>query len=136
MNSIVQGVSKGAYVVFECENPELIFLATGSEVGLAIEVANAMIDKQVQVVSMPCWEIFEKQSNEYKQSLIPNRGVMKISLEAGITMGWDKYIGPSGLSIGLNHFGASAQGVDLAREFGFTADQVEAKIRNHLKKLN
>ena len=136
MNSIVQGVSKGAYVVFECENPELIFLATGSEVGLAIEVANAMIDKRVQVVSMPCWEIFEKQSNEYKQSLIPNRGVMKISLEAGITMGWDKYIGPSGLSIGLNHFGASAPGVDLAREFGFTANQVEAKIRNHLKKLN
>ena len=136
MNSIVQGVSKGAYVVFECENPELIFLATGSGVGLAIEVANAMIDKRVKVVSMPCWEIFEKQSNEYKQSLIPNRGVMKISLEAGITMGWDKYIGPSGLSIGLNHFGASAPGVDLAREFGFTADQVEAKIRNHLKKLN
>ena len=136
MNSIVQGVSKGAYVVFECENPELIFLATGSEVGLAIEVANAMIDKRVQVVSMPCWEIFEKQSNEYKHSLIPNRGVMKISLEAGITMGWDKYIGPSGLSIGINHFGASAPGKDLAREFGFTADQVEAKIRNHLKKLN
>jgi len=51
-------------------------------------------------------------------------------------MGWDKYIGPSGLSIGLNHFGASAPGMDLAREFGFTADQVEAKIRNHLKKLN
>ena len=136
MNSIVQGVSKGAYVVFECEKPELIFIATGSEVGLAIEVANAMIDKRVQVVSMPCWEIFENQSNEYKQSLIPNRGVMKISLEAGITMGWDKYIGPSGLSIGLNHFGASAPGVDLAREFGFTADQVEDKIRKHLKKLN
>jgi len=136
MNSIVQGVSKGAYVVFECEKPELIFIATGSEVGLAIEVANAMIDKRVQVVSMPCWEIFEKQSNEYKYSLIPNRGVMKISLEAGITMGWDKYIGPSGLSIGINHFGASAPGKDLAIEFGFTADQVEDKIRKHLKKLN
>ena len=135
MNSIVQGVSKGAYVVFECENPELIFLATGSEVGLAIEVANAMIDKRVQVVSMPCWEIFEMQSDEYKKSLIPNRGVMKISLEAGITMGWDKYIGPNGLSIGLNHFGASAPGKDLAREFGFTCDQVEDKIRKHLKKL-
>ena len=61
---------------------------------------------------------------------------MKISLEAGITMGWDKYIGPSGLSIGINHFGASAPGKDLAREFGFTVDQVEDKIRKHLKKLN
>ena len=135
MEVIIGGVSKGAYAVVECDNPELIFIATGSEVGLAMEVANAMDDKQIRVVSMPCWEVFEQQTDEYKNSLIPSRGAMKISMEAGITMGWDKYIGPNGLAIGMDHFGASAPGKDLAQEFGFTADQVEKKIRNHLANL-
>ena len=135
MDETVDGVSKGAYAVLDCENPELVFLATGSEVGLAMEVATSMTDKNIRVVSMPCWEIFETQSDEYKKSLIPDRGAMKISMEAGITLGWSKYAGPNGLSIGINHFGASAPGKDLAEEFGFTADQVEQKIRNHLADL-
>ena len=135
MDSIVDGVSKGAYSVMDCENPELVFLATGSEVSLAINVAKSMNDKRIRIVSMPCWEIFERQSDEYKTSLIPDRGAMKISMEAGIVDGWEKYIGPNGLSIGINHFGASAPGKDLAEEFGFTAEQVEVKIRDHLKEL-
>ncbi len=135
MDTVVKGVSRGAYSVMDCENPELVFLATGSEVSLAMDVAKAMNDKQIRVISMPCWEIFEQQSDEYKKSLIPPRGAMKISLEAGITHGWEKYIGPNGLSIGLNHFGASAPGKDLAQEFGFTPDQVEQKIRKHLDNL-
>ena len=135
MDSIVDGVSKGAYSVMDCENPELVFLATGSEVSLAIDVAKSMNDKRIRIVSMPCWEIFERQSDEYKTSLIPDRGAMKISMEAGIVDGWEKYIGPNGLSIGINHFGASAPGNNLAEEFGFTAEQVEVKIRDHLKEL-
>ena len=135
MDTIVEGVSKGAYAVVDCENPELIFLATGSEVGLAMEVASTMEDKNIRVVSMPCWEIFEEQSDDYKNTLIPNRGAMKISMEAGITLGWERYIGPNGLAIGMDHYGASAPGKDLAEEFGFTADQVEKKIRGHLEKL-
>ena len=135
MDSIVDGVSKGAYSVMDCENPELVFLATGSEVSLAINVAKSMNDKRIRIVSMPCWEIFERQSDEYKTSLIPDRGAMKISMEAGIIHGWEKYIGPNGLSIGINHFGASAPGKNLAEEFGFTAEQVEVKIRDHLKEL-
>lgn len=135
MDSIVDGVSKGAYSVMDCENPELVFLATGSEVSLAINVAKSMNDKRIRIVSMPCWEIFERQSDEYKTSLIPDRGAMKISMEAGIVDGWEKYIGPNGLSIGINHFGASAPGKNLAEEFGFTAEQVEVKIRDHLKEL-
>ena len=135
MDSIVDGVSKGAYSVMDCENPELVFLATGSEVSLAIDVAKSMNDKRIRIVSMPCWEIFERQSDEYKTSLIPDRGAMKISMEAGIIDGWEKYIGPNGLSIGINHFGASAPGKNLAEEFGFTAEQVEVKIRDHLKEL-
>ena len=135
MEKTVEGVSKGAYDVTNCDNPDLILLATGSEVGLAMEVVELMQDKKIRVVSMPCWEIFEKQSEDYKNSLIPKRGSMKISIEAGITMGWDKYIGSNGLSIGLDHYGASAPGKDLAEEFGFTATKVETKIREHLKKL-
>ena len=135
MEKTVEGVSKGAYDVTNCDNPDLILLATGSEVGLAMEVVELMQDKKIRVVSMPCWEIFEKQSDDYKNSLIPKRGSMKISIEAGITMGWDKYIGSNGLSIGLDHYGASAPGKDLAEEFGFTATKVETKIREHLKKL-
>ena len=135
MEKTVEGVSKGAYDVTNCDNPDLILLATGSEVGLAMEVVELMQDKKIRVVSMPCWEIFEKQSQDYKNSLIPKRGSMKISIEAGITMGWDKYIGSNGLSIGLDHYGASAPGKDLAEEFGFTATKVETKIREHLKKL-
>lgn len=135
MDETVDGVSKGGYAVLDCENPELVFLATGSEVGLAMDIATSMTDKNIRVVSMPCWEIFETQSDEYKKSLIPDRGAMRISMEAGITLGWSKYVGPNGLSISINHFGASAPGKDLAEEFGFTADQVEQKIRNHLANL-
>ena len=135
MEKTIDGVSKGAYDVTNCDNPELILLATGSEVGLAMEVSQLMQDKKVRVVSMPCWEIYEKQPEDYKSLLIPKRGAMKVSIEAGITMGWDKYIGSNGLSIGLDHYGASAPGKDLAEEFGFTATKVEAKIREHLNKL-
>ena len=135
IDRIVDGVSRGAYAVIDEENPELVFLATGSEVSLAMEVANNMSDKRIRVVSMPCWEIFEKQSSDYKVSIIPNRGSMKISFEAGITLGWERYTGSNGLSIGIDHFGASAPGKDLAEEFGFTAEKIESRIRNYLKKL-
>ena len=135
MSTVINGVSKGAYAVRDCENPDLIFLATGSEVALAIEVADMMKDKQIRVVSMTCWELFDKQPDDYKTSLIPSRGAMKVSMEAGITMGWDRYVGHNGLSIGINRYGASAPGKDLAYEFGFTAEKVEPQIREHLTKL-
>jgi transketolase len=135
MEQIADGVGKGAYAVIEEENPELVFLATGSEVSLAIDVAGNMSDKRIRVVSMPCWEIFENQSSDYKHSIIPQRGAMKISFEAGITLGWERYIGSNGISIGIDHFGASAPGKDLAEEFGFTTEKIETKIRKHLKNL-
>ena len=84
---------------------------------------------------MPCMELFESQSDKFKTDLIPFRGCLKVTLEAGITQGWAKYAGFNGLSIGIDHFGASAPGKDLAQQFGFTADQVEKKIRAHLNKL-
>jgi len=132
---IIDGVSKGAYTIYASDNPELIFLATGSEVSLAIAVAQKMTDKRIRVVSMPCWEIFEAQSLDYQESLIPTRGAMKISFEAGITLGWERFTGSNGLSIGINHFGASAPGPDLAEEFGFTVEKIEPRIREHLASL-
>ena len=133
---IEKGVKKGAYIVKDCDgNPEVIFVATGSEVALAMETVLRMNDKKCRVISMPCMELFEKQSTEYRNSLIPNRGSLTITMEAGITLGWAKYAGSNGLSIGIDHFGASAPGKDLAQEFGFTVIQVEQKIREHLKKL-
>jgi transketolase len=129
-------VSKGAYVVLDCKgNPEIILLATGSEVSLAVEVANKLERKKVRVISMPCWEIFNLQSDEYKKELIPERGNLKVSIEAGITNGWEKYIGRNSLAIGIDHFGSSAPAVDLATKFGFTADQVINKIETYLKEL-
>jgi len=133
---ITNGVSKGAYIFEDCEgHPDLIFLATGSELSLAVETAQRMEDKSIRIISMPCLELFEEQSTEYKHSIIPPRGAMKISFEAGITFGWEKYIGPNGLSIGINHYGASAPANELADSFGFTPKKAEKKIRNHLSTL-
>ena len=82
-----------------------------------------------------CMEIFEMQSDDYKSELIPQRGCLKVTLEAGITSGWDKYSGSNGLSIGIDHFGLSAPYKHLADEFGFTSLKVEKRIRDHINKL-
>ena len=135
-SKIESGVKNGAYIRQDCEgSPEIVLIATGSEVALAIETAKRMDDKNCRIISMPCMELFESQSDKFKTDLIPFRGCLKVTLEAGITQGWAKYAGFNGLSIGIDHFGASAPGKDLAQQFGFTADQVEKKIRAHLNKL-
>ena len=135
IDEIHKGVSMGAYALIDESNPELIFLATGSETGLALEVASKMNDKRIKVVSMPCWEIYEQQSQDYKNSLIPQRGALKVSFEAGVTLGWERYVGSNGFSIGIDHFGSSAPASDLAEEFGFTADNVIRKIHESLGRL-
>lgn len=135
-DSIEEGVRKGAYSVWDCDgHPELVLIATGSEVSLACEIAKAMTDKNCRVISMPAWELFDKQPEDYKTSLIPPRGCLKVSLEAGVTLGWDKYVGPTGLKIGLDRFGASAPAKNLAEYFGFTPEAVENKIRTHIAGL-
>ena len=102
---------------------------------LALEVAELINDRYIRVVSMPCFELFEKQSEEYKKSVIPDRGCMKISIEAGITHGWERYIGINGLSIGINHYGLSSPYKDLAKELGFTPEKVKKRIIDHLNNL-
>ncbi len=136
ISEIKSGVIRGGYIFHEpTESPELILIATGSEVSLAFEVSRLMKDKHIRVVSLPCWEIFLNQSKEYRKKVIPDRGCIKVSIEAGISLGWTKFVGTSGLIIGIDHYGASAPNSDLAEEFGFTPSKIEIKIREHLNKL-
>ncbi|MAD51377.1 MAG: transketolase [Candidatus Marinimicrobia bacterium] len=133
---IKDGVEKGGYIYQDCDgDPELVLIATGSEVSLAQDVAKKMNDKKIRIISLPCWKLFMMQSHEYRNTVIPPRGCMKISIEAGTTLGWERFVGPAGLTIGIDHFGSSAPNKVLAEEFGFTPEKVELKIREHLSAL-
>ncbi|MDR2539858.1 MAG: transketolase [Chlamydiales bacterium] len=122
-----EGMSKGAYMIKkEQSKPDFTLIATGSEVSLALEVAIALekVDKEVRVISMPCWEIFELQDEEYKEKVLGGDLGVRVSIEAGVSFGWSKWIGPEGISISMESFGESAPIGDLAAEFGFTIDAV------------
>ena len=122
-----QSMSKGAYILKKEERkPQFTLIATGSEVSLALDVATALDKrgKSVRVISMPCWEIFEEQSEEYKREVIGGDLGKRVSIEAGSTFGWSKWIGPEGLAIGVDTYGESAPQSDLAEEFGFTVDSI------------
>jgi transketolase len=120
-----QGMGRGAYIVKkESRSPEFVLIATGSEVSLAIDVALALekAGKPTRVVSMPCWQLFEKQTEEYKNSVLGD--CKQVSIEAAVSFGWSKWIGRKGISISIDTFGASAPQSDLAAEFGFTVDSI------------
>lgn len=129
---VEEGVRKGAYVVFETETaPEYLLLATGSEVSLAIEAAKDL-DKQgkgVRVVSMPNWNAFEQQSDEYKESVIPKDITKRVAIEMASSLGWHKYVGTEGKVIGIDGFGASAPGDLVVEKYGFTKENVLNQIR-------
>ncbi len=130
------GLQRGAYVLADSkERPDIIIIATGSEVHLALEAHLLLAGEGIhsRVVSMPSWELFEEQSSEYRQSVLPPE-VPKISVEAGRTQGWHKYTGSFGTVMGIDHFGASAPGDVLLREFGFTSDNVVRKAKELLGK--
>jgi len=127
--------AKGAYRLQAAEAPrQVVLIATGSEVSLAVEVRQALEDQGIgaDVVSMPSWELFAKQAAAYRADLLP-AGVLKVSIEAGVTLGWERHIGSDGLAIGLDRFGASAPAKDLFRHFGFTADAIVPQILEKLK---
>lgn len=122
-----QGVGKGAYIVKkETGLPQFTLFATGSEVSLAIDVAAALEKrgKSARVVSMPCWEIFEKQSDDYKASIVGGNIGKRVSIEAATSFGWAKWIGHDGIAISIDRFGESAPASDLAAEFGFNVDAI------------
>lgn len=122
-----QGMGKGAYIVKkETRTPDFALFATGSEVALAMDVAGALEKrgKSVRVVSMPCWELFDAQSDAYKESVVGGNLGKRVSIEAGVSFGWHKWIGPLGIAISIETFGESAPISDLAAEFGFTVDAI------------
>ncbi len=125
--SYEEGVGRGAYILRSDKRKlDFTFFATGSEVSLALDVAAALekTGKATRVVSMPCWEIFEAQPEEYKNSVVGGDLGKRVSIEAGVSFGWTKWIGREGISICLEDFGASAPQSDLASEFGFTVDAI------------
>ncbi len=120
-------VTHGAYILSDCEGrPDLLLLATGSEVSLAIEAQKKLVSRGVKarVVSMPSLEIFEQQSEEYKNKVLPKEITKRLSIEAGITRGWRELVGPQGQCIGLDRFGASAPGEIALKELGFHVDNI------------
>ena len=134
-NSSFEKVAKGAYVVYETSADfDTILIATGSEVALAIDVARELEKEgfKVRVVSMPSVELFEEQSKEYKEELLPLNIRRRVSLEMGNSSLWYKYVGLDGLAIGIDKFGASAPANKVIEEYGFTVEAVVEKIKNEL----
>ena len=134
-----EGVANGAYVVSEAAGPlDVILIATGSEVALAI-AAQALLAAEgihARVVSAPCLEWFEETDSAYKESVLPSAVKARVSVEAGVTAGWREYVGDSGVSVGLNHFGASAAAGILFKEFGFTPEAVVAAAKSSIAKAD
>ena len=129
-------VAKGAYVLAEAPNgtPDLIFIATGSELQIAVEAREALKAEGInaRVVSAPSLEWFEEQSEEYRESVLPAAVTARVSIEAGIALTWDRYVGSAGRSISIEHFGASADYKTLFREFGITTEAAVAAAKDSL----
>jgi transketolase len=120
---------RGAYVLAEAENgtsPEAILIATGSEVVVALQARRLLAEKDVsvRVVSMPSWELFDAQDEEYKRNVLPPEVEVRVSVEAGVTTGWERYVGSRGASVGVDRFGASAPGETVLEKLGITPENV------------
>jgi len=129
-------ITKGAYVLSEDEDFKVIMIATGSEVNLALETAEKLRSEKgckIRVVSMPSQELFMQQDAAYRESVLPAACKMRVSIEAASTFGWDRFVGTEGLTIGIDHFGASAPFSVLKEQFGFTPDGVIKQIIAHFK---
>ncbi len=124
-------LSKGAYVLVAADKPDILLLATGSEVSVALSAADDLAKEGIaaQVVSMPCWKLFEMQSQEYKDSVIPPQVKARVAIEAGVEQGWHKYLGDNGIFIGMSGFGASAPAKICFQKFGITAENVIVAAR-------
>ena len=122
------GLQKGAYVLADLGEgtPDVLLMASGSEVQLALEAGQVLAQKgkTVRVVSFPSWELFEQQTQEYRDAVLPPTLKNRVAVEAGITMGWEKWLGDSGVMVGLDHYGASAPAETLFEKFGFTVENI------------
>jgi transketolase len=129
--------ARGAYVLADAQPgalPELILIATGSEVSLVLEAHRLLSAEGIRsrVVSMPCWELFEAQQQEYRDSVLPPAVTARVSVEAASPFGWERYVGSTGAIIGVDRFGASAPGPEVMNRYGFTVEHVLAAARRVL----
>jgi transketolase len=123
-----EGLRRGAYVLADPDEgePEVILIATGSEVALAVGAHERLSSEGVRsrVVSLPCWELFERQDEAYREQVLPPAITARVSVEEASTLGWDRFVGPQGATIGMHTFGSSAPLKDVQTKFGFTPDKV------------
>ncbi len=127
-------VARGAYILADTERtPDLILIATGSEVSLAMQAASLLKAQgmETRVVSMPCWELFAAQPQEYRDQVLPPDVTARMSIEAGSTLGWERWIGLRGYAYGIDHFGASAPAGAIAKEYGFTPEHIAQVAQEH-----
>lgn len=127
VNGVHTGVARGGYVLAETSSsPQVILLASGSEVHIAHEAYNTLVSEGVQarLVSLPCWELFAEQDEAYRERVLPSSVTARVSIEAGSTLGWQKFVGLNGIAIGVDHFGASAPYQKIYEAFGLTAARV------------
>ncbi len=132
-----EGLANGAYIISDSKGvPDIIFIATGSEVHIALTAAKSLAEKGVsaRLVSMPSWELFEKTSQEYKDKILLPNVTARIAIEAGIPMGWERYVGEGGVIIGMTGFGISAPGGTVMEKFGFTSENIVQKAMAALKR--
>jgi transketolase len=132
------GVARGAYVLADARggNPEVIFIASGSELSVAVEAHEKLSAEGIRsrVVSMPSWDIFEHQTPEYQDDVLPPHVTARVAVEQASTFGWERYVGRSGRIIGMKTFGASAPLKELQRKFGFEPDQVTSAAKELLNR--
>jgi transketolase len=132
------GLEHGAYVLWESSaSPELILIATGAEVGLALEAGRKLAadGTDARVVSMPCWELFEQQPADYRDEVLPPHVQARLSVEPGVALGWSRWVGDHGDSISIEHFGASAPGTTVLEQFGYNLDNVVARANALLARV-
>jgi transketolase len=130
------GLAQGAYVLADAPGgaPDVLLLATGSEVSLCVEAYEKLTAEGIKarVVSMPCWELFDRQSQEYRDRVLPPRVTARVAVEQASIFGWHRFVGPQGEVIGMQTFGASAPLKELQKKFGFTPDRVLAAAKEQL----
>ena len=129
-------INRGGYIISDATNPDVVIIATGSEVALAIDAKEKLKTQQInaRVVSIPCFEIFDAQDEAYKNEVLGDKKILRVGVEAAISQGWEKYLGFDGIFVGMNSFGASAKAEDLFKHFGITAEKVCDKIVEKLGK--
>jgi transketolase len=127
-------IRQGGYILLEAEDPEMILLASGSEVHLALEAARVLNNegRRVRVVNLSCWEAFERQSAEFREQVLPGSVSRRLAVEAGISLGWDRYVGPEGGIVSIEGYGHSAPWQTIAEKLGYTSEHIVTKARELL----